>query len=205
MSDLRQATIDTYNNSAEKFAEYFRGIGSRVEDVERGLTLAGAEDRTARVVELGCGNGRDAVEIVKRVGFFEGVDNSYGMIELARKTVPSGNFRIEDMVEYKFPKRLDIIFAFASLLHLDRDEVRTVLRKSQDALRPGGIFYISSKLKPEFQTEVQKDQFGERKFFYYNPTLIKRLGGTAFSSAYESRQTIGTTDWFTLALKRADK
>lgn len=69
-----KTTIATYDNSAEELAEYFRSIGPRIQDLEKGLSLAGANKGTARVVEIGCGDGRDAREIIKRVDWYEGFD-----------------------------------------------------------------------------------------------------------------------------------
>jgi hypothetical protein len=58
-----ERTLQTYNESAEELAEQFKGIGARTQDIERGLSLTGS-GRNARVVEIGCGDGRDAEEIV---------------------------------------------------------------------------------------------------------------------------------------------
>ena len=64
--DWQAKNNEVYNKSAAKIAEYFDGYGARLEDIERTLVFAN-KGTGARVIELGCGNGRDAVEIVKRV------------------------------------------------------------------------------------------------------------------------------------------
>jgi len=190
-----------YNDSAIELSEYFSGIGSRVEDIERGLNLAGKRDG-ARVIELGCGDGRDAVEIIKRVSQYIGIDPSNGLLNIAKSKNPNGIFMLTDAVGYKYPKKLDVIFAFASLLHINQGDICEVLEKAKSALRLGGIFYISLKERPSYIEEIKEDQFGERMFFYYNSDIIKQSAGSSFETVYEDHHKIGHTDWFTIALKK---
>lgn len=110
VTDLRQQTIDTYNKSAIALAEYFRGIGSRTTDIDKAFALCG-EPKSAQVVEIGCGDGRDAKEIVKRAGWFLGFDVSEELIKLARELVPTGKFEVADATKFTFPENLDIVFA----------------------------------------------------------------------------------------------
>lgn len=199
--DLRQTTVDTYNKSAQALAEYFKGIGARTEDIDIAWRLAGNPE-AAKVVEIGCGDGRDAKEIVKRSKQYVGFDISEELVKLARATVPGARFEVADAVTYEFPEGLDIVFAFASLLHLDKDEVKDVLQRVAESLRPGGVFYISLKYKPEYTQEIKEDQYGRRLFYFYNPEIIAELAGRAFEVVATSRKTIGHTDWFELALRR---
>jgi SAM-dependent methyltransferase len=197
----QEQNIKAYNNSAMELSKYFSGIGSRVADIERGLKLAGKQVN-AKAVELGCGDGRDALEIIKRVSQYVGIDPSEGLLNIAKDKNPNGIFILADAIGYEYPKKLDVIFAFASLLHLNQDDIYDVFEKANDALRLGGIFYISLKERSEYAEEIKKDQFGERMFYYYNPDLIMHLAGSLFESVYEDHQKIGHTDWFTIALKK---
>lgn len=153
-------------------------------------------------MEIGCGDGRDAKEIVKRADWYLGFDISVKLIKLAREHVSEAEFVVADAAKFDYPQDLDIIFAFASLLHLDKEETRTVLRKAHDALKPGGIFYISLKYRPEYQKEIKKDRFGERLFYFYNPELISELAGNGYEMVKTWNETIGHTEWFELALRR---
>jgi len=62
-------------------------MGARIEDIERAIQLSGANDE-ASVVEIGCGDGGDAAEIIPRVPSYLGVDPSVGLLEIARKRLP---------------------------------------------------------------------------------------------------------------------
>lgn len=201
MSDLRQETVNTYNRSAESLAEYFRGIGPRTEDIDIAFRLAGNPSR-ARVLEIGCGDGRDAKAIAARSGWYYGIDIAEAFVDMARQQVPDGTFEVADAVTFEYPAHLNIVFAFASLLHLDKTEVQTVCQKVHTALRPGGIFYISLKERPEYAEEIKQDEYGSRLFYFYNAGIIKELAGEGFQTASLSRKTIGSTDWFEVALQK---
>lgn len=203
--DWNSKTIDTYDKSAEDLAEYFKGKGARIEDIERALQLANAGS-TARVAEIGCGDGRDAEEIIKRTAWYEGVDPSEGLLKIARAKLPNASFIQADALTYDYPEGLDVLYAFASLLHVNITDLEAVFHKAANALRKGGIFYMSLKERDGYIEEVKKDQHGERMFYFYNVKLIKELAGDLFESVYEDHQNrlsnVGRNDWFTIALKK---
>ena len=199
--DWKKQNIKVYDESAEEIAAYFQGIGSRVEDIERGLALTGKAD-AIKVIEVGCGDGRDAKEIIKRASQYIGIDPSEGLLRIAKDNNPTGTFILADALSYSYPAQQDIIFAFASLLHVNRNDLSLVFKKVKDSLRTGGIFYISLKERPEYIEEIKEDKYGQRMFYYYNPSIIAEISDGSLESLYEHRHTIGNTDWFTIALKK---
>lgn len=201
MSTLKQETIDTYDQSAEALAEYFVGIGARTQDIQLGIDFLGNKENI-HAVELGCGDGRDAAEIVQRVVKYNGMDISEGMLRVARRRLPDIDFMQADVANYVFPKDIDIVYAFASLLHSPKEEVQDVLSRAHQALRPGGIFYISLKHKSEYGSGVKTDQYGKRLFYFYNPNIITELAGDGYENVHQAYQTLNGTDWFTTALKK---
>lgn len=201
MTDLRQETVDTYNKSAQQLANYFSGIGPRTDDISLSFDLAGNPDQ-ARVVEIGCGDGRDAKEIVQRSDFYVGFDISEGLVDIARKQVPTANFVIADAIDYEFPDNLDIVFAFASLLHLDKDEFKLVVDHVAHALKQGGIFYISLKYRPNYEQDVKEDQYGRRQFYFYNESVVSELTDHAFETVHAHRKVHGNTEWLEVALRK---
>jgi SAM-dependent methyltransferase len=201
VTDWRQRNLDTYNKSAKELAEYFQGIGPRVRYIDSAFKAAG-NPQDAIVVEIGCGDGRDATEIIKYTKNYIGFDIAEKAIKLARERLSGVKFKVGDAISFNYPKNLDIVFAFASLLHLNQTEIRQVLAKAYDALKPGGIFYISLKYEPKYVARVKKDQFGERLFYFYNPELIKKLAGLNYQVVDCYRELIGHTEWFEIILKK---
>jgi predicted TPR repeat methyltransferase len=200
-NELRQQTIDTYNKSAKELADYFRGIGSRVNDIELGLRLAG-NPKAAKVIEIGCGDGRDARAIVERSDSYIGFDISSELIKLAREYVPTAKFEVADAVTFDYPGGQDVVFAFASLLHLDREELQKVFLAVTEALRSGGVFYMSLKYAPEYQEYIKEDSYGRRLFYLYDEKTIQSLAGTDYKQVYIKRQTHGKTEWLEIAFRK---
>jgi SAM-dependent methyltransferase len=153
-------------------------------------------------LELGCGDGRDAAAILKQTSNYLGIDISQAFISIAREKLSNGRFEVADMVDYVFQKDLDIIFAFASMLHLSKREVKIVLDNAAQALKPAGIFYISLKYKPRYGKSIKEDQFGKRLFYYYNAEIIAGLAGENYEIAKTWREVHGHTDWVEIALRR---
>ena len=204
MVDWKQETVNTYNKSAKELAEYFRGIGSRTSDIDLAMKLAG-KPKNASVLEIGCGDGRDAKEIVARTPNYTGFDISSALIKLAQAHVPGAHFEVADAITYQYgSENFDVVFAFASLLHLSKDEVQDVLKKVHAALKPGGTFFISLKLAGTYLEQVKEDRFGTRMFYFYNPDIIEKLAGNRYEVAEQGGGFVaaGNTEWFEMALRK---
>ncbi len=156
------------------------------------------------MVEVGCGDGRDAVDIVPRVDQYEGFDPSIGLIDLARRRLPNVSFVKVDALDYAYPEQLDVIYAFASFLHLNRDNFAAACIRAAKALRPGGILLMTLKERDQYQAELVKDEFGERMFYYYNEATVRQLIGQEWAVAHMEHQTLNrkTAKWLLVALRR---
>ena len=74
---------------ARKFAEF--GGNYNIEQV---ITSLGKDNPC--VLEIGCGDGRDAKRIVRFTKNYLGFDISSGMVELAEKRVPQARFLVRN-------------------------------------------------------------------------------------------------------------
>lgn len=199
MESEKRANIGVYDEQAERMAAKFDDIGPRREDVERAFGLVGAV--RPRVLEIGCGNGRDAVVMLEYTDQYLGIDASFAMIALARqKTARPDKFEMADLEEWPFPSDVDIIFSFASLLHSDEAAVRAVLQKAHVSLAPGGIFYIS--LKQGTGKVARSDEFGERVYYLYTVDQLIEWAGDCWKTEAVSTQDLAGQMWFTLILRK---
>ena len=98
----------------------------------------------ARILDMGCGPGRDLL-FFKQNGFsVSGIDNAGKFVNFAREY--SGcSVSLMDFREVSFSEEFEGIWACASLLHLNKDELQNVLERSVKALKPEGVFYMSFK------------------------------------------------------------
>lgn len=197
--DPKEQTIQTYRRSAKELAAYFRGIGSRTADIERAFGLCGKQKPA--VVELGCGDGRDAQEILLHTDRYLGMDISPELLDLARELNPQGRFVVGDLATYEIPSKTDIVFAFASLLHSDREEAAHVMRRVHAALTESGILYLSLKEAP-YQSRAKVDRYGIRTFYFYEASDIEAMGEGLYTTVHMDHQVIGETPWFTMALRK---
>jgi 2-polyprenyl-3-methyl-5-hydroxy-6-metoxy-1,4-benzoquinol methylase len=101
-----------------------------------------------RILDAGCGVGRDALAFVRRGYDVVAFDAAEEMVKLARARVDRRaavhRMRFED-VEWR--GEFDGIWACASLLHVPAASFPTVAASLAEALRPGGACYMSFKLE----------------------------------------------------------
>ena len=198
---MHRKTRETYNKAAQPLSDHYDQIGPREGDINLAFTLAGNPEN-AVVLEIGCGNGRDARAILRRTPYYTGIDTSEAMITVARKRVPRGTFYIADAVEYNFSGSYDIVFAFAQFRHMDLEEATTVLSRIYHSLRPGGVVYISSNFAESYHHEQRKDAFGEREIYYYSPDILQKHAPPGFRKVQELYDTVDGYKWFELALQK---
>ena len=96
------------------------------------------------LLDAGCGSGRDSL-FFKEQGFtIFAMDGSVHLANLASIHLQQHVHHLS-FSELSFENTFDAIWACASLLHVPRSELNTLLPKFIDALKPNGIFYLSFK------------------------------------------------------------
>jgi trans-aconitate methyltransferase len=169
--DLKAQTVETYNKSAQALAKKFNDQGARVEDIEYVFSMC-EQKNNPRVFEIGCGNGRDALEICKRTNAYQAIDISEELIRLAKEAVPYGNFKVADVEGYSFPSNIDIVFSFASLIHVPKENLKAIFSEIYDSLCEKGLLFVSLKHSPTYQQITKTDEFGTRTYWHYSPEDI---------------------------------
>ena len=106
-----------------------------------------------RILDAGCGSGRDSKAFLDRGYSVMSIDASQKMV--AATTAITGQqalqLAFQDVI---FAEDFDGIWACASLLHVPLAELADVFRRLAWALRPSGIFYTSFK---DGHGECQRD------------------------------------------------
>ncbi len=197
--DDRERTIATYDHSAFELSEYFATREGHGEDIRR---IFEQLDQNPRVLEIGCGSGREAAMLLELTSHYQGFDISQGMIEEARKRLPNADFEVADLATYQYPKDLDVVFSFASILHSDRDEASQLFRDVHEALKEDGYFHIATKISDGYERVIKDDQFGYRVFYHYSPELLKELASGRFIVDYQRFDRFGDTDWVSITFKK---
>lgn len=124
----------------------------------------------ARILDAGCGSGRD-VKAFSEMGFaVEAFDASAELVALARRLTgkPVEQKRFQDVVAVE---KYDGIWCCASLLHVPLAELPDVMAKLAKALKPGGVWYLSFKYG---SGEREKDG---RRFTDMDEVGLRRIVG----------------------------
>ncbi|HBW42142.1 MAG TPA: SAM-dependent methyltransferase [Leclercia adecarboxylata] len=111
----------------------------------------------ARVLDAGCGSGRDA-KAFQEMGYqVEAFDASPAMVELAQEHTGLP-VKVMTFADVDWKEKFDGIWCCASLLHVSTLELPGVMRRLADALKPGGVWYVSFKYG-EGEREVDGRRF----------------------------------------------
>ncbi len=201
--DKNKKTVEAYDKNPQFYADKFDSYGIRIEDIDRALKLN--ESRSNKVLELGSGSGRDAEYIISKVGKdnYVGIDASAGLVDIARKKNPEATFHVKDMRLFDdvTPETLGIVFSFASVLHVNREELAELIEKCHKWLKIGGILFISTKYGEYRELEIEN--LGDKKYYYsYKPEDVLEMADNRFKVLFN---VIGDSDYgpiFSLVLRK---
>lgn len=96
------------------------------------------------ILDFGCGSGRDTKYFLEHGFKVEAMDGSEELCKAASKfTGITVNHQL--FQDWKSEAKYNAIWAYASILHLSKQELKRVINNIRDALLPSGIFYTSFK------------------------------------------------------------
>lgn len=134
------STIKYYEENANHFIESTinADVSELYRQFENVVPLGG------KILDLGCGSGRDSSYFVKRGYDVVAMDPSVAMCKQTRSLVniPVYNLKAEEIT---FVNEFDAVWACASLLHIPRDQQYDTLILISKALKDNGILYCSWK------------------------------------------------------------
>jgi SAM-dependent methyltransferase len=191
-------TLRFYADNAKAYAGYREKANEiRLEGFLSGLAPG------ARILELGCGNGRDSGFMIDR-GF--DVTPTDGVAEMAAQASRRLGRKVEVLRfgDIDSVAAYDGIWANACLLHIPRKDLSDVLARIHRALRPAGLFYASFKTGGEEMT----DTIGR---YYNNPSRawLEQLYGTVGWSSLDITTNDGSgyddrpTEWLHVTAVKA--
>lgn len=142
-----EKTILYYDENAVSFAAGTMGVDFS-ESQDRFLSFL---PKNGRILDFGCGSGRDSKYFLERGFLVDAVDGSEKMCKIACQNtgLPVRQMLFSELDEEAV---YDGIWACASILHLPKNDLRNILRKISRALKTGGYCYTSFKYG-EFEGE----------------------------------------------------
>ena len=158
------STLEYYNSNAKQFVD--GSINADMSDHYEHFLKYLSDG--CRILDLGCGSGRDTAFFRAQGYMVVPIDGSAEICGLAENVLhtPVRCLRFEDL---DYEEEFDGIWACASLLHVKRENMVSVLSRVCKALRHDGILYVSYKYGDE---EVTRDG---RLFSNYNEKSVVTL------------------------------
>lgn len=172
MNDYFNETIDLYNSLAGSYAKQALDHGP----VMQRKLFASLITKAGKILDAGCGSGRDSAFFSEQGFKVVGIDMSEKLLEIARDAAPKAKFYSADMRHLSFEDNMfDGIWSCASIVHIKHKEIPEVFRNFYSVLKPGGLLYIHVK-KGEGEGYIDEPSMPGKKRFYsfFTAPLLKK-------------------------------
>jgi SAM-dependent methyltransferase len=183
-------------------------VGSYREDVRRSIAFAGVSHQvfieakgqtllevvrrhqgptsTARFLDVGCGIGLIAAEVIPHAGALVGVDLSEDVVAEASRRNPAGTFHAYDGVTLPFPDdSFDVTFSVCVLHHVEPDHRSRFTAELRRVTRRGGqiVIFEHNPLNPLTRLAVHRCAFDEGVVLLGRAELVRRLEAAGLNCA----------------------
>lgn len=142
LRSITRRTLQHYELNATGFHE-----GTKSHDVSQNIqSLLDfiAAEAPYRILDFGCGPGRDLLQLTAMGHDPVGLDGSPAFVAMARQNTDC-EVLLQDFLDLDLPTaHFDGVFANASLFHVPRQELPRVLQELWATLKPGGVLFSSN-------------------------------------------------------------
>lgn len=147
LNKMAEETIKRYDEIAEEYNRDWRGKHDKIQlkHLRKFEEMIGLPPK--KILDAGCGTGKDCIYFASHGYNVYGVDLSQGMLEKAIKKSKSRSLKINlligNMQSLNFPNNyFDGVWNMAAIVHLSPKEKQKAIREFYRVLRPEGILHI---------------------------------------------------------------
>jgi SAM-dependent methyltransferase len=167
LTDQEEMTKQAYDSSAALWSSNHDDGQQWAEELDTFRELL----PSGRVLEVGCGGGCDARELIKAGYDYHGTDVSEGLIAEAKRDVPEGKFEVKNLYDLDFRSEFDGLWCAAVLLHIPKARISDALGLIRNSLKTGALGFIA--IKRGSGEHIQEDEYGKRLFVYWENDEFK--------------------------------
>lgn len=202
LSGDEKNTVDLYNNIAGYWSKARNDKNFWANEHEKFKIFLPA----GKILDIGCGAGRDSFWFVDNGYEYLGVDGSESMVKLARENNQKAKFEVKNFYEISSLKNaFNGFWAAASLLHIPKSQISEILKTIKNLLEPDGVGFISLKEGKGEKNEIWQDTHFSRFFAYYIQQEFADILRLSRFSVLESGKKLSPRDsstvWLTYFVK----
>lgn len=153
-----------------------------------------------KVLEIGCGAGRDAEELVGFGYDYMGTDISANQVELARKNHPGANFEQVSLYDLDYHELFNGFWCTAVLIHVPKARIDEALQSIHRNMLPKAVGFIAIKEGEGERLEVREELDNAEFLFSYwqNDEFKETLADNSMEVLSQGRMSFSQrTTWLT--------
>jgi len=142
IESYKEITQASYQATAKEFAQNVVNLAP-TESIQKFTELLSTK---AKIIDIGCGSGRDAKIFTAAAVDVLGIDFCPNLIEIAKTHAPLARFQLMDIEMMNLPSStFDGAWSVCSLGHVPKNKLLNVLKQIYTSLKEQGYFYLALK------------------------------------------------------------
>lgn len=180
MEKYEELTLDYYNKNTDAFIQSTKNAMM----MKMHSTFAKMLPEGGKILDLGCGSGRDSRAFIKRGFDVTAIDGSEEVCKRATKYIGKP-VRCMLFSELDYEKEFDGVWACAALLHVPKDKMRDIVKRIKRSMKGGGAIFVSV---------MYGDFEGDRRSKYYSDYEEEELRNIFVEEGFRDLETFVTED-----------
>ena len=187
-------------------ADFLSEKERKVHDQQKTDVILGQIDHADSLMEIGCGSGQILKDLVNRIPYVVGVDESADRLRHAAQTCPGVKLIKAKAEELEFKEEFDVVLT-SQMLHEvkmfgTKKEMERILFVIWRALKPGGKYLLLDHLDPgkglvkiKIPDSTEKLLYEFAAKFSYRPVYLKKLSKGKYKISKRDLQDFVTKTW----------